>query len=755
MEINRRDFVKLLGGSLFGLAVGSSAGAILKLPKRAVPILYNGPRKESWKLTACTKCPGSCSLRIRLIDGLPIQAFGNPMSPVNQGGICPLGLVSVSDLYHPARLNGPVQKVNSEFKPITFNEAYKILLDNLKKIISNNKQDDVLIAAQTESQLRKKLFENFSAETGFKNLVADNFITGSNFPFLKAASEVPDFINFDECDYLLNFGSQMTEISKNPLYFLRKVNDYRAKGYNITAIQPRLTPNISKLDKWLPAHREQFRNIALGIAYVLLKDEQYNKNFVEKNFAGFDDFKNYVLENFIPDKVEKLTGISSDKILEIGREFEKASSPVAYFDETVLYCSNGTQNAFAIIALNALKGFSGYGKIKGKSFSSLRQNDSKKIEDLTSADLIERLLSGKRLEALIISGSNFVFNNPNSESLKKQLGTIPFIVSFSSFVDETSTFANLIIPDNCNLEKLDLLLDESMGTPSITVQQPVVKPFFKTADTGDVLISLMKDLNPEAKISYSNYSDYIRQFAKKIYSGKEGIFINQTEPTVIEKGLRKMGWQTGQFGSFDDFWDGLLDAGGWWNPYAEKVSYKPKINLEQLFDKKSFLTKSASISRSGSKLRMNIFRRNLDYKGSMSIYPVLVELFGNAWTVFYQLYAEINPKTAKQLSLSDRSKVVLETGKGKFPAVLVYNPVVMPGSLDIPFGLGHTVLGDTCGFNPLSYSDNIFDKLSGKPSFGETYIKIGGSVFKNAPEAALIISNPKQLTQSKKRKAYA
>ena len=115
MEINRRDFVKLIGGSLFGLAIGSTAGAVLKLPESAGPVLYNGPRIESWKFTACTKCPGGCSLRIRLIDGLPVQAFGNPNSPINEGGICPLGLASVADLYHPSRLTSPVKKVNGEF----------------------------------------------------------------------------------------------------------------------------------------------------------------------------------------------------------------------------------------------------------------------------------------------------------------------------------------------------------------------------------------------------------------------------------------------------------------------------------------------------------------------------------------------------------------------------------------------------------------------------------------------------------------
>ncbi len=68
MEINRREFMKLIGGSFAGLAIGGAAGTLMKIPKSMEPVLYTGPRKESWKLTACANCPGGCSLKVRLID---------------------------------------------------------------------------------------------------------------------------------------------------------------------------------------------------------------------------------------------------------------------------------------------------------------------------------------------------------------------------------------------------------------------------------------------------------------------------------------------------------------------------------------------------------------------------------------------------------------------------------------------------------------------------------------------------------------
>ncbi|HSD63913.1 MAG TPA: molybdopterin-dependent oxidoreductase [Ignavibacteriaceae bacterium] len=722
MEINRRDFVKLIGTSLAGLAIGSGVGAIVKIPESMSPLLYSGPRVETWTLTSCSKCPGGCSLKVRLIDKFPIQAFGNPLSPVNDGGICSMGLASISDLYHPSRITGPLKKVNDKFVPITYGEAYGILLDNLKSITKENKQNDIFIIAQTESRIRADILKNFSEVTGINNLIIDNYHRNSIAPYNDIAAESPDFIDFENCDYLLTFGTQLTEISPNPLYFARKLNEFRDKGFQITNAGSKLISSSSILDEWIPVQPSAFGDLALGIAYVLLKDGQYDKN-AETLITDFNSIKKYILDNYYPDNVEKSTGVPADTILETGRKFEKASAPAAYFDESILYTSNGTENAYAIITLNALKGFNGYGKIKDEFYSKII-NDNAVSENITFSTFKKRLTDKNDIKTLIISGSNFIFNNTDQETLKKQISSIPFIVSFSPFIDESSIFAHLIIPDHNELEKLDLHFDESIGESVITVQQPVVEPFYKTIDTGDVFISLIKDLKPESKFLFGSITDYLKSIADKLYKNGDGTLMSQNKFTEIEKGLRKIGWKTDQYGSFDDFWDSLLEYGGWWNPFGERKSYSPKINLSGRLSTRNIAGNTLDRTASKNNYYLNIFRKNLDYKGSMSLFPVLVEQFGHNWSIFYELWMEINPETARSHSLRDRSKVFIKTVKGKFPAVVIYNPAVMPGNLDVPFGLGHNISGDNSGINPLVFTDNIFDKVSGKPSFTETTAEI-------------------------------
>jgi anaerobic selenocysteine-containing dehydrogenase len=722
MEINRRDFVKLIGTAVAGIAVGGGAGAIMKIPKSLEHELYSGPRTETWKLTACGRCPGGCSLRVRLIDKFPVQAFGNPLSPINDGGICSMGLTSISDLYHPSRITGPLKKVDGKFVSISYNEAYNILSENLINVIKENRQDDIFIIAQTDSAVRADLFNKFSKAAGIKNLILDNYEGNSLNPYFDAAGEAPGFIDFEKCDYILNFGTQLSEMSQSPLYFSRSLIDFREKGNKITAAGSKLTGGIFKSDEWVRIQPAQFGELALGIAYVLLKDEQYDKN-AEKSITGFDSIKKYILDNYYPDNLEKSTGVPSETIIQIGRKFEKAKAPAAYFDETILYSSNGTQNAQAIIILNALKGFKGFGKVKDSFYSSIIKNADAASGNSTFTSLKNAITNKNNIKVLMISGSNFIFNNTDQEKLKKEISSIPFIVSFSSFIDETSTYANLIIPDHNDLEKLDLNFNESTGNSVITVQQPVVDPFFKTTDTGDVIISLMKDLGTKSEFSYTGVTDYVKSIAKKLYDNRTGTLMTDNKFTEIEKGLRKIGWTSDQYSSFDDFWDSLLEAGGWWNPFGDKEAFSPKINLTGKFPGK-FETIETPFK---NKLALNVFRNNLDYRGSMSLNPVLVEQFGHNWSVFYNTWVEINPETARHFSFDDRSNAFIKTSKGKFPAIVVYNSSVLIGNLDVPFGLGHNILGDKSGINPLMFTENIFDKVSGKPSLTETKAEIVSS----------------------------
>ncbi len=717
MHISRRNFVKLLGGSLAGFAVGGLGEALIKIPNAVVPILYKGPRIETWKITTCAKCPGHCGLRVRMIDDLPVQVFGNPLSPINAGGICPMGLTSIQNLYHPDRLTSPMRKVNGKFQKVSYHEAYGIL----SKALQDNSGEKTAFVAQAESDFMGRLIHDFTQSLKSEKVAIDRFGSKTVLPYRSAADDYPDFIDFSRCDLIINFGSQLAEISESPLFFSRAVNDLRSKRGSIVTFSPKLTPSAFKSKTWIPVLPEFYEDVALGLACVILNDGTYDKGFVQKNFNDFGSFRQLILEDYSPADVEKRTGVPSKDIIATAREFASATSPVAYFDESILQSSNGTRNAYAMLALNALRGFSGYGKLQTREIPG----DEKTKSDVASASWnTSKLIGDADLKVLLIYRSNFIFNSPNSEDLRKAISNIPLVVSFSPFIDETTELADLIIPDHDDFEKFDAMSSTVTGAPVVSVQRPVVKPFYATAHTGDVLISLMHDLNLSKDFPYGNYVDYLRANLKPVYKHGKGMLMAQKKPTGLEKSLHEAGWQLTSYSDFDEFWDQMLKYGGWWDPFPKVEQFSPTLSLSasQLTGKRS--ASSEKKTHDADSLTLNIFSKNLDYKGNMLRNAALTEQFGVERDVYYDTWIEINPNTAKKLSVGDRTKVRVQTRRGSFVATAIHNPTVVPINIDVPFGLGHKFTEKKYGINPIDYADYVFDEATGTPSLSETSVKI-------------------------------
>ncbi len=69
--------------------------------------------------------------------------------------------------------------------------------------------------------------------------------------------------------------------------------------------------------------------------------------------------------------------------------------------------------------------------------------------------LAEKLQKGEPypIDTLWVYYTNPLFNLPESEMLRRALEKVPFIVSFSPFMDETTLFSDLVLPDGTYLER--------------------------------------------------------------------------------------------------------------------------------------------------------------------------------------------------------------------------------------------------------------------------------------------------------------
>ena len=90
---------------------------------------------------------------------------------------------------------------------------------------------------------------------------------------------------------------------------------------------------------------------------------------------------------------------------------------------------------------------------------------------------------------LLIDGANPVFTRRRRGNCVRRWRRLPFIVSFGSFLDETSILADLILPDHSFLESWAEAAPESGSMVAVLgVAPPVMKPLHQTRATPDVLL---------------------------------------------------------------------------------------------------------------------------------------------------------------------------------------------------------------------------------------------------------------------------
>ncbi|MEE9163028.1 MAG: hypothetical protein V3U35_08695, partial [Candidatus Neomarinimicrobiota bacterium] len=89
--ISRSEFLKRAGLTVGGVSVGAVAlSELMAVPQSLLEQLAASRGEESFVNTICGQCSSGCGLAVRRIDALPVGLKGNPIFPLNRGGICPL-----------------------------------------------------------------------------------------------------------------------------------------------------------------------------------------------------------------------------------------------------------------------------------------------------------------------------------------------------------------------------------------------------------------------------------------------------------------------------------------------------------------------------------------------------------------------------------------------------------------------------------------------------------------------------------------
>jgi anaerobic selenocysteine-containing dehydrogenase len=317
--------------------------------------------------------PVGCGMRLHIKDGRLVGVEGDEEHPITQGRLCVRCLTLPEYVHHPQRIIHPMRRVGkrgeNKWEQISWDEALDVIADKAHELQGKHGLETVVTFVGTGRQatlynnpLTMACFRSPNAcfaMSGFacygpRHSIA-HYVCGTGYPEIDFAAYYPDRYDnpeFKPPKYIIVWG-------KNPLYsspdgfFGHSLIDLMKRGTKLITVDPRVT--------WTAAHSEihlQVRPgtdsaLALGMLNVIINEDLYDHEFVEKWTLGFEELRQRVQE-YPPERVEEITWVPKDKIIEAARKFATGkNSSILWglaFDQT----STGGQAAHGVLALLAI-----------------------------------------------------------------------------------------------------------------------------------------------------------------------------------------------------------------------------------------------------------------------------------------------------------------------------------------------------------------------------------------------------------------
>jgi anaerobic selenocysteine-containing dehydrogenase len=315
-------------------------------------------------------------------------------------------------------------------------------------------------------------------------------------------------------------------------------------------------------------------------------------------------------------------------------------------------------------------GLVGDRKLFARSLTSSEESASKSMEDS-----MYRLLGG--IQVMLFHG----VTPPNVSS-------IPFVASFSMFMDEATEIADLVLPDNSYLESWDIHSSYGPdGRTVVSLTQPVLKPELNTRQTADVLLSVARELRGAA-------AD-----AVPFESAKQ----------LIEKRLADFATSSGNSDS-DALWKEITER-GLTSPQTGETPARQEATAQSTLSNNAlrFLTSPAqpqkAETQTTSALMLMVYKPSVLEGTGVANLPSIQELPDPMTSVVWGHWVEINPVTAAGLGIADGDLVEVTTEHGSLTLPALLYPAIRPDVIAIPSAQGNSNYGRYArqrGANPIS-----------------------------------------------------
>ena len=432
------------------------------------------------RLGVCNLCEAICGLELTLDGGRVTAVRGNPDDPLSRGHICPKA-VALQDVYEdPDRLRRPVRRTPDGWQEVGWDEALDLVADGIAGTVREHGRDALAVylgnpnvhalgsmthgTAMVRSLRTRNVYSATSVDQLPHQLVA--YLMYGHQLLLP----VPDI---DRTRYLLVVGGNPMASNGSLMTvpdFPGRLRALKARGGRMVVLDPRRTETA----KVATEHHFVRPGSDVWVLLAMLHTVFAEGLTVTASYVDRLDVAEQAVAPFTPERAEAASGVPAGEVRRLARELAGSGAGAVHGRMGVSAQAFGTVCQWAIQMLNLATG--NLDRVGGTMFTSpavdvvgrrlvgrghqdrwrSRVRDLPEVGgELPASTLADEILTpgDGQVRTLLTLAGNPVLSTPDGKRLAAALEGLDFVAAVDLYVNETTRYADVILPPPSALER--------------------------------------------------------------------------------------------------------------------------------------------------------------------------------------------------------------------------------------------------------------------------------------------------------------
>ncbi|MFC1944755.1 molybdopterin-dependent oxidoreductase [Chloroflexota bacterium] len=485
-------------------------------------------------------CGGRCVLKVH-VDEDRIVRIESDDDEEPQLRACLRGRAYRQRVYTAGRLQYPMKRTGprgeGSFERISWDEALDEVATELIRVRENygNASILMLVSGGSQSILHAPmaierllaLFGGYTRPWGIPSFEGALFASMATYGTLTTGSSREDLLN-SRMIILWGWNPAATIWDTNTSFTLIKA---RESGTRIVSVDPRFTESTAAFaNEWIPIKPGTDAAMLIAMAYVMIRDSLYDRDFLNTYTVGFDKFQSYVIgsDDGIPKSpgwAEEITGVPAATIEQLAKEYATIKPAALIPGWGPARTAMGEQFGRAANTLIAMTGNIGINggfaggfmrafhsrqigmprgtrnlveqgseprrdslyKLHGAGFPSAARIHWVKIYDAIQRGKAGGYPCDPKLA--YIAATNPLCSYPDANRGISALKRLEFIVCHEQRMTPTARFADILLPVSTFMERDDIITPW-LGAPYYLYMNKVIEPMYECKSDWDICAEL-------------------------------------------------------------------------------------------------------------------------------------------------------------------------------------------------------------------------------------------------------------------------